>query len=176
MFLRGLRADDGPAVRALERLAGEQFRAVGLGSVAEDEPFSLDELAGYARHGRGWVAVDDDDGTGSPVVGYAVVEEVDGNAHVEQMSVRPDRQRTGIGRALLDRVRGWAVEGAMPAITLTTFGDVPWNRAVYERLGFRVIPDAALGPGLRAVREREAARGLDPDVRVCMRLEVGPRG
>jgi len=171
MHLRPLRADDGPAVREVEWLAGEQFRAVGWASVADDEPMSLEELADYAAHGRGWVAVDGEDRP----VGYVIVAEVDGNTHVEQMSVRPDRQRSGIGRALLDQVCSWALAGGRPAVTLTTFADVPWNRPVYERFGFRVIPDHALRRGLRAVRAAEADRGLDPASRVCMRLELDPR-
>jgi predicted N-acetyltransferase YhbS len=46
---------------------------------------------------RCWVAVDDAAGP----VGYVLVDPVDGNAHVEQMSVRPDHQDSGIGRALI---------------------------------------------------------------------------
>jgi hypothetical protein len=70
---------------------------------------------------------------------------------------------------LLDRVRAWATSTNRPAITLTTFTDVPWNRPLYEHLGFQVIPDEEIGPGLRAVRAAEARAGLDPDLRVCMR-------
>ncbi len=37
---------------------------------------------------------------------------------------------------------------------------------------FRVLADDELGPGLRAVRETEAAHGLDPALRVVMRREL----
>jgi predicted N-acetyltransferase YhbS len=87
--------------------------------------------------------------------------------------VRPDGQGTGIGRALMDRARMWAVATDRPAITLTTFADVPWNRPFYEHLGFRVLAEHELGPELRALRAMEAAHGLDPATRVCMRLEIG---
>lgn len=37
--------DDRPALRAIERRAGERFREVGMPEVADDEPPSLDVLS-----------------------------------------------------------------------------------------------------------------------------------
>jgi GNAT superfamily N-acetyltransferase len=139
-----------------------------MDSIAEAEPGSVEFLAEYARQGRSWVFVD---ALGNPL-GYVLVDEVDGNAHIAQVSVRPDAQGKGIGRLLLNRVREWAAETDKPSITLTTFRDVPWNRPLYEHLGFRMLTDAELGPQLSALRELETAEGLDPTTRVCMRLEL----
>ncbi|MGH9227866.1 MAG: GNAT family N-acetyltransferase [Acidimicrobiales bacterium] len=161
-------ADELPALRMIERLAGERFRDVGLPEVADDEPPSLDVLARYAGGGRCWVAVDE---AGGPI-GYVLVDSVDGNAHVEQLSVHPTHQGAGLGRALMERVSAWARETGMPAVTLTTFSDVPWNAPLYRHLGFRVLREDELGPGLRAVRDDETIHGLDPARRVCMRLEL----
>jgi GNAT superfamily N-acetyltransferase len=166
--IRPSRAADGPALQEIERRAGEQFRTVGMDSIADATPESIDDLTEYANAGRSWVAVDDDDRP----IGYVIVDVVDGNAHVEQVSVLPDFQGSGIGRALMDRVRAWAAENNLPAITLTTFTDVPWNRPLYEHLGFEVIAANDIGPELRAVREHEATLGLDPELRVCMRSRV----
>lgn len=77
-----------------------------------------------------------------------------------------------MGRALLDRVEAWAISTGREAITLTAFTDVPWNRPFYEHLGFHVLDEIDIGPGLRAVRQAEADHGLDPATRVCMRLSV----
>ena len=166
--VRTSRGEEGPELQEIEQLAAEQFRAVGLDTVADSEPASVDELAEYAGQGRSWVAVDAAD----QPVGYVLVDEVDGNAHVQEVSVRPDRQGQGVGRALLDRVRVWAIESGRSAISLTTFAEVPWNRPHYERLGFRVFAEEEIGPELRAVREVETAHGLDPATRVCMRLDL----
>jgi GNAT superfamily N-acetyltransferase len=166
--IRPAHRDDGLLLRVLERQAGERFREAGLGWVADAEPASVDVLADYAEAGRSWVAVD---GAGEPV-GYALVDVVDGGAHVEQVSVRPDHQGRGVGRALLGQVRSWALDQRFSAITLTTFADVAWNRPLYEHLGFRVLSEAEIGPGLRGVRDEEAAHGLDPSTRVCMILEL----
>jgi len=160
--------DELPVLRTIERLAGERFRDVGLPEVAEDEPPSLDVLARHAGDGRCWVAVDEAAGP----IGYVLVDSVDGNAHVEQVSVLPAHQGSGVGRALMERVSAWAGESRMPAVTLTTFNDVPWNAPLYRHLGFRVLGEDELGPGLRAVRDGETAHGLDPARRVCMRLEL----
>ena len=111
------------------------------------------------------MAVDDDDRP----VGYVVVDVVDGCAHVEQLSVAPPHQGRGHARALLGEVERWAAAADLAALTLTTFAAVPWNRPLYEHLGFGVLDDGQVPPGLRALRRAEAAAGLDPGSRVCMR-------
>jgi GNAT superfamily N-acetyltransferase len=166
--LRPTRAEEGSMLREIERLAGARFRDVGLSHVADDEPASVDALACYAEAGRSWVAVDDMD----VPIGYVLVDVVDGCAHIEQVSVRPDHQGSGVGRALVERVRTWAVDGGLSAITLTTFTAVPWNAPLYRHLGFRVLAEDEIGPELRDLRDEETAHGLDPATRVCMRLEL----
>jgi GNAT superfamily N-acetyltransferase len=97
---------------------------------------------------------------------------VDGCLYVEQVSVDPGRARRGLGRALLDHAAEQAVAAGIPAVTLTTFADVPWNAPYYLRCGFRVLDDGEVTEGLRAIRQREAALGLDQWPRVCMRRDV----
>ena len=159
---------DARLLREIERLAGDRFREVGLAAVADDEPPSVEELERYTRDGRCWVVI----GVSGAPIGYVTVSDVDGNAHIDQMSVHPDHQGLGAGRALVGRVQAWAVETGRDAITLTTYADVAWNRPLYEHLGFRVLGDRETGPQLHAVRTAERARGLDLRPRVCMRLEL----
>jgi len=170
IVVRASRLRDGPLLREVERVAGERFCEVGLEHVAADEPLAVDALGEYAAAQRGWVAVDDAD----EPVGYVIVDDVDGCAHVAQLTVRPDHQGKGVGRALLGCVRAWAAEHDMTAVTLTTFAHVPWNRPLFEHLGFRVLADEELGLSLVAVRRAETARGLDPATRVCMRWSLLP--
>lgn len=125
-------------------------------------------LISYAEAGRSWVAVDDRD----RAVGYVVVDIIDGFAHVQQISVDPGHEGQGLGRALLDAVERWAATLTMSALTLTTFDHVPWNRPLYEHLGFVVLDEDDLQVGLRAIRDAETEHGLDPAVRVCMRRVV----
>ena len=168
MLIREVRKSELPALQDIERAAGESFREIGMSEVADDEPLPLDALIGYHDAGRAWVAVDESD---SPVA-YLVADTVDGNLHVEQVSVHPRYSRSGIGRRLLDRVADCANADGLPALTLTTFADVPWNRPYYLRCGFVVLDESALTPGLRAIRLLEAACGLDRWPRVSMRREL----
>jgi hypothetical protein len=49
---------------------------------------------------------------------------------------------------------------------------VPWNGPYYARCGFVTLDDSDVTPGLRAIRRREAAHGLDRWPRVCMRRDL----
>jgi GNAT superfamily N-acetyltransferase len=134
--------------------------------VAEDEPPSVDELRRFQADGRAWVWAD----AGDRPVGYLVARMVDGNAHLEQVSVHPSSGRRGIGAALVDHLAAWARARSLPAVTLTTYTDVAWNGPYYERLGFRYLREDDLPPGLRRIRRAEAAHGLDQWPRAAMRL------
>ena len=88
------------------------------------------------------------------------------------MSVEPGYQGQGLGRALINGVERWAAAEGLEAVTLTTFAEVPWNRLLHEHLGFRVLGEEELSPGLHTLRNDEAAHRLDPELRVCMRKPV----
>lgn len=158
-------------LREIEVAAGERFREHGLDHVADDEPFSVEVLAVYAAGGRAWVAVDDSDRP----VGYVLVDVVDGCGHIEQVTVVPHRQGQGIGRALVERARAWAAARGLPAVTLRTFAHIPWNRPLYEHLGFHVVPGDDLGPDMRRLVDAELRHGFDPATRVVMRVDVESR-
>lgn len=155
-------------LRDIERAAGAAFRDIGMAAIADDEPLSVAELAHFQRAGHAWVAVDH---TGSPVA-YLIAEVVDGNLHIEQVSVHPGSARRGVGRRLLEHAADRARADGRRALTLTTFSEVPWNAPYYRRCGFRVLAAGELTAGLREVRRREAALGLDRWPRVCMRRDL----
>ena len=165
MRIRGAAEADLPVMQDIERAAGAAFAEVGMQEIADDEPPSLDELASYQQGGRAWVA---EDGEGHPVA-YLIADLVDGNVHIEQVSVHPRAARQGIGRTLLDRAAAYATARGASALTLTTFAEVPWNAPYYARCGFRIVSDAELSPALSAIRDREIAHGLHRWPRVTMR-------
>lgn len=167
--VRSLRADDVDTVRSIEVAAGERFRDVGMPEIADDEPPGPAELLDAAAAGRAWVAVDESDRP----VGYVLVDDVDGAVHIEQVSVHPEHQGRGVGRLLIDHV-AWDPARGWRTVTLTTFRDVEWNAPLYERLGFRVLEEHEVTGELRDVRAKEAAAGLDPELRVCMRRVPTP--
>jgi GNAT superfamily N-acetyltransferase len=165
VVIRPARRDELVAVQAIEVAAGALFAEVGMTSVSEDPPPSLEELDSYRSRGMAWVAAD---GPADRPVAYLLADVVDGNAHIEQVSVHPGWGRQGIGRALIDHFEEWAVGQGLPAVTLTTFADVPWNGPYYRRCGFRPMAEAELGPELAALRATEQARGLDRHPRLAM--------
>jgi GNAT superfamily N-acetyltransferase len=169
--IRSARAADLPVLQDIERAAGSLFAPLGMDLVAEDDPPTIATLAEFQRAGRAWVRTDQDD---RPVA-YLLADVVDGCAHLEQVSVHPDRARQRLGQELLEHLTTWARERRLPAITLTTYVDVAWNGPYYERLGFRFLGDEELTPGLRRIRRAEADRGLDRWSRAAMRREVRPR-
>jgi GNAT superfamily N-acetyltransferase len=168
--IRAAAEADLPVMQEIERAAGFVFAEIGMREIAEDEPLSLAELADYERGGRAWVA---EDGEGRPVA-YLIADPVDGDVHIEQVSVHPAAARQGIGRRLLDHAAAYAAARGASALTLTTFAEVPWNAPYYARCGFRIVPDSDLSPGLSDIRSREIAHGLYRWPRVTMRRPLNP--
>ncbi|HEY1466603.1 MAG TPA: GNAT family N-acetyltransferase [Acidimicrobiales bacterium] len=168
--IRSACLDDLSALGDIERAAGAAFGHLGMAAVADAEPLPVSKLTGFQADGRAWVVVDDTD----VPVAYLLVEMVDGNGHVEQVSVHPDHARRGLGRTLLDAADRWAARRGLPALTLTTYSDVPWNAPYYARLGFAIVAEGDLTEGLRRIREREEATGLAAWPRVVMRRPVAP--
>ncbi|MFE3329225.1 GNAT family N-acetyltransferase [Streptomyces sp. NPDC059176] len=164
MYIRAAFLNDLPVLQDIERAAGQCFRDIGMPEIAEDEPLPLDELARYHDAGLAWLVVNESD---APVA-YLIADRIDGNLHVEQVSVHPNSARRGIGRWLLDHLAAHATDEGAHALTLTTFTEVPWNAPYYARCGFQLMDDSQLTYGLREIREREAAHGLDRWPRACM--------
>jgi GNAT superfamily N-acetyltransferase len=165
--VRPATAADVAAMQEIEVRAGRAFADVGYPDVASDEPMPTAILSAHAADGRCAVAIVDE-----RVVGYVVVERIDAHGHVEQVSVDPDHQGQGIGRALMTWAEDWARADGRQGVTLTTFRDVAWNAPLYRRLGYRDLAPDEIGPGLATVVSTEAAHGLDPATRVCMLKEL----
>ncbi|WP_436524429.1 GNAT family N-acetyltransferase [Actinoplanes sp. HUAS TT8] len=167
-MIRPAREADIPAMQRIEIEAGRMFLALNMDLVAGDDPFSAAELREYLADDRAWVSVDEQD---RPIA-YAIVTRADGLAHLEQVSVHPNHAGRRLGVDLVEQAAAWARAQGSPALTLTTFADVPWNAPYYERLGFRRLADDEVTPELRAIRAAEAAHGLDQWPRLAMRRDL----
>jgi GNAT superfamily N-acetyltransferase len=167
------REGDLAALPRIEIAANALFAGRAVSGVVANDATGIDELGRAHAAGLLWVARAP---AGQPV-GFALCELVDGAVHLEEMDVDPAYGRRGVGRALLDAVIAWAECAGHPAVTLTTFRDIPWNAPFYARAGFRALRAGELGPGLAALVDEEAARGLDPSQRIVMRRDLdSPRG
>jgi GNAT superfamily N-acetyltransferase len=192
-MIRPARLADIEAMQRVGAAAGRRLAEIDdprIAKCADDAPLPTGALRRWVDDGRAWVAVADPAGPAAPagpsapdggdhdrggegdIVGSIVVDILDGNAHVEELSVVPTAERRGLGSALLDAVLAYARRHGHPAVTLTTFADVPWNRPWYERRGFAALAPGEEGPELAARMLDEAAHGLHPELRVAMRRPV----
>ncbi len=149
----------------VERASSRMFIPYGLEESFWGAVTSLEALEQARLRGMLWVAVD----AGEQPVGFALVKLKDGGAHLDELGVHPAHGRRGLGTALVEAVCGWAREQGLPAVTLSTLRDVPFNAPFYERLGFVELPESEAGPDLRGVRRREQEAGFPMHRRVLMR-------
>ncbi|ROR30296.1 putative N-acetyltransferase YhbS [Curtobacterium sp. JUb34] len=91
------------------------------------------------------------------VAGFVQVLEVDGNCHLEQLSVAPAQQ--GLGRALVEAAKDQARERGYERISLRTYARVPWNAPFYATAGF--AEEAPATSFHRSLLVVEAEHGLD---------------
>ena len=166
-------ADDIADVQAVEVAAGERFRSIDeprIAACADHPAMPAGTLGEFVDAGSAWVATE-----GGEVVGFLVARVVDGCAHIEEVAVAPEHGGRGHATALLDAAAEWARSSGRPAVTLTTFRDVPWNRPIYERRGFRVLAEGELSDELRALQaEEDREYGLPVELRVVMRHDLQP--
>lgn len=166
-MLRQALLRDIPFIRELERRAGEPFRTLGLDSIADDEPPGAEDLAGPIADGE--IHVIDEGRPDGRLSAWLWLMPLDDGLHIEQVSVDPEHRGRRLGTGLVRWALAQAAERGLPEVTLTTFADVPWNGPLYRRLGFRVLAEEEMKPGLRIIREMERALGLDVVPRVAMR-------
>lgn len=162
--IRTARPDELATVYAVDDDATRKYPEAGITiELAPDHPFVVSEHRRWAaaiEEGRVFVAERD-----HRVVGFAVLDVVDGAPYLDQISVCMDSMGRGVGRALLARAIEWA-EGPL---WLTTYDHVPWNRPYYERAGFTLVPEREWDEEMRAIIASQRASLPFPEARVVMR-------
>lgn len=152
---------DLPLLPQIEAEADGMFRQAGI--ILPPGQMSVDEL----RACKAVFVI------GQPIAGFLCLDVLDGQAHLEQIAVRPGRTGQGLGTALIAAAIAWAMDRGFLVMTLTTYRDVPWNGPYYARRGFQELGDSELGPGLLAARMHERELGLDDlGPRIAMRLPL----
>jgi ribosomal protein S18 acetylase RimI-like enzyme len=108
-----------------------------------------------------------------PPDGFVHVLDLQGHAHLEQLSVLPRAQRHGIGAALVRAAMAEAAALGFDRLTLCTYRNVAWNGPFYAGLGFSEVRE--LAPYERELREHEVAIGLDVNDERCVMEVALPR-
>jgi ribosomal protein S18 acetylase RimI-like enzyme len=97
--IRSARLSDLDNLAVLEVQAGQLFRVVHMSDIANHVP-DHQTLRRSQEQGLIWVAEEQGE-----IAGYVVATVLDGNAHIEQVSMAPDHARQGIGRLLIHQLR-----------------------------------------------------------------------
>lgn len=128
MILRRAKAGDAPALHDLaQRAYGSYVERIGR------RPAPMrDDYDAKVRDATVFVADED-----RRVVGMIVLIEASDHLLVENVAVEPDRQRSGIGRAMLSLAETHARERDLLELRLYTNVVLVENIRLYERFGYR---------------------------------------
>ncbi len=163
--------EDVPRLADIERRACEMFQQF---PVTAAMPLHLTPLADFEsaqRAGMLWVTRE----PGGAPIGFALVERLGGEFHLEELDVLPEYGRQGLGTALVRTVCAWVESQGSASLTLCTFREIPWNAPFYARLGFELLSREDLTPSLEERMREEAAHGLAREHRVAMRWRPSDR-
>lgn len=154
---------DAPRLQEIEVAAGGRFRDIGMADVAGGEPTPLEILRDRAGANQLYVARD---GSGA-IAGFLIWSPKDGLAYIEELSVHPHHAGNRFGARLIDELAS-DVRGRVPALSLATFREVPWNAPYYASLGFVEMPQGEAGSAHQESWRRQAENGLDMSHRLFM--------
>ncbi|MGP9616167.1 GNAT family N-acetyltransferase [Arthrobacter sp. AOP36-A1-22] len=119
-----------------------------------------------------------EEGIPPAILGFVHVLEVEGLAHLEQLSVAPAHGRQGYGLLLLNAALAEARVHGYDRVSLRTYADVPWNAPFYSRAGFvEVLPATDFHRGLIDTEEDLGLPGYGRRVQMTASLNdrtVGP--
>lgn len=132
--IRPCREDEFDAILSIVNAAAEAYRGVIPADRWHEPYMSAQELRAEIAAGVGFHGIDGD-GELLGVMGIQPVRDVDLIRHAY---VRPGRQRSGIGAALLAHLR----ERAQRPVLVGTWADADWAIAFYSRNGFVQLPHA----------------------------------
>ncbi|MBP6122658.1 MULTISPECIES: GNAT family N-acetyltransferase [Providencia] len=140
-------------------LGHEKFSWIAQGNVQTEQ----DHL-NFIQRKMEWVAVN---GSDEPI-GFINVEKQANSLHICELSVCQQWQGQGIGKQLVNHIIDLALAQKIPAISLTTFCDIPWNAPYYQRLGFHIIKHENLTNELKSILQHEMDAGFQVDERCAM--------
>ena len=153
----------------IELSAGRRFAEIGMDDVSSEPPPDAAAWEPHCASSNLWVSVDDQDRP----FGFLAAGVHGHLLFIYQLAVAYDRQRQGVGHALLSAAEAAAQALGLHEVFLTTFCDVPFNGPYYERQGYRIVEDADLPAALLPVMDAERRRWTTPSRRRCaMRKRV----
>jgi GNAT superfamily N-acetyltransferase len=139
--IRRCRDDERTAILAIVNAAAEAYRGVIPADRWHEPYMSADELDGEIAAGVEFWGYED----GGALVGVMGIQRVDDVDLIRHAYVEPARQGAGIGRALLDELRGLTDR----PILIGTWAAAGWAIRFYERNGFELVSPEQMSELLR---------------------------
>jgi GNAT superfamily N-acetyltransferase len=167
-IIRRARPSDYPLLPEIERAAATLFQGVDWLHLDLDDVSDVTVIEAMVRSGVVFVAADDTDAP----VGFLLAGFLDRALHIYELDVTPLHGRHGLGRRLIEAACAFALVERAPAVTLSTFRDIPWNGPFYAKAGFREVPRNQWTPAFHLLHHREIEVGLPVDRRCFMRKEL----
>jgi GNAT superfamily N-acetyltransferase len=155
----------------LEQSACLSFRADReIAWLADADNLPAERYRDIIAEGWSWIA----EGERAKPVAFVAATLEGEELHLWEFNVHVEYQRRGIGRRLLQRLIAEATAAKIPATTLTTFRDVPWNAPFYRSTGFELVAPGQLDRRLAGLLAEEARMGLPAARRCAMRRRIRP--
>ena len=107
-------------------------------------------------------------------LGFMALHILDGEPYLEQLSVRMQAMRQGLGSALLAAAQRCAARAGARCLWLTTYGHLAWNRPFYESAGFQIVSAEHWGSDMAQEVAFQHRVLPAPDERVVMRKSLNP--
>lgn len=162
-MIRPARAGELPLLLLLEEQAAQRFRGTAMEFVLHQPPPPPDAYAQILEKGLLFVIEQD-----ARLAGFLAAIEMPGALHVVEVSVHPDCGGRGFARALIVHAADIARSRYLPALTLTTDREIPWNGPLWAKLGFRDLAADERPDWLGKILEAERDAGFDETRRVAM--------
>lgn len=160
MLLRPAICNDLPALHAVERSATELYYEAGF-SPAHVDPRGEADMRHILKYTTVLVACEHTD---APPVAYVSYYARGPFLHLEEIAVRRDHQRRGLGRALATQVlRAAADDPQCTHLSLVAFTRATWALGLYTSLGFYFLADDAALPHAHLLQEIAALEASVPD-------------
>ncbi len=144
-----------PFLPAIEVAAAACFPSDSMPEDVRIKTVPMEEYTEGQNRGNLWVALD-----GKNVVGFALLEIFEGFALLEEVDVRPEYARRGIGRKLVTQALEGARKAGITDVYLTTFEHLPWNAPFYQTFGFEKEQPEKLPAFVAKTLQNEVASGL----------------
>lgn len=163
--IRKARLGELASLVSIDDEASALYQSVGIDfDLSDDHPFVVDECDRWAdsiSKGLAYLMVDSIE----EPVGFMTLGTVDEQPYLDQLSVRPDYMRRGLGTRLLEEAVSWS--GDRP-LWLTTYLHIAWNRPFYEKRGFEKVTEVSCGPELIGILDKQRLALPSPEQRIAM--------